>query len=179
MAWTAPMTAVAGAPFTAAQFNQTVRDNLNETAPAKATQSGSYFVGNGVNSIVERTIAMDEINFPEESTSSTAYTDLSTTGPSVTLETGAFVLVAFSCRTRHGTSNSTTWTAVEISGATTHAADNDESIQIDVGNPANKESGSRVLGFAVTPGVNTFKLKYRVGVGTGYWARRQITVMPF
>lgn len=179
MAWTSPMTAVAGAPFTAAQFNANVRDNLNETAPAKATQSGSYFVGNGVNSIVERRIAMQEINFPEESTSSTAYTDLATSGPSVTLETGAFVLVMFSVRTRHSVANSTTWTAIDISGATTYAANNDDSIQIDVSNTANKESGARTLGFQVTPGINTFTMKYRVGVGTGYWARRQITVMPF
>jgi hypothetical protein len=53
--WSAPMTAVANSTFTAAQFNQYVRDNLNETAPAKATSAGSYFVADGVNSIAERT----------------------------------------------------------------------------------------------------------------------------
>ena len=31
------MTAVSGSVYTAAQFNTFVRDNLNETAPAKAT----------------------------------------------------------------------------------------------------------------------------------------------
>ena len=54
MAWSAPMTAVANTVFTAAQFNQHVRDNLNETAPAKATASGGYFVATGVNAIAQR-----------------------------------------------------------------------------------------------------------------------------
>ena len=36
MTWTAPMTAVAGAVYTAAQWNTSIRDNLNETAVAKA-----------------------------------------------------------------------------------------------------------------------------------------------
>src|SRR5690606_12967068 len=44
MAWSAPMTAVSGSVFTAAQFNQFVRDNLNETAPARATTAGAHFV---------------------------------------------------------------------------------------------------------------------------------------
>ena len=54
MAWTAPMTAVANAVFTAAQFNTHVRDNLLETAPAKATTTGGYFVATGTNTIVQR-----------------------------------------------------------------------------------------------------------------------------
>ena len=54
MAWSAPMTAVANSTFTAAQFNQYVRDNLNETAPALATAAGSYFAADGINSIAER-----------------------------------------------------------------------------------------------------------------------------
>lgn len=50
------MTAVASTAFTAAQFNTHVRDNLNETAPAKATTSGRLIVTAGPNSIAEQTI---------------------------------------------------------------------------------------------------------------------------
>jgi hypothetical protein len=51
MAWTAPMTAVSGAAFTAAQFNTHVRDNLLETGPAKVTGSNQFLISNGPNSL--------------------------------------------------------------------------------------------------------------------------------
>lgn len=54
MAWTTPMTAVANAVWTAAQFNSDIRDNLNETGPAKATSSsltGNSLRDVGVNSV--------------------------------------------------------------------------------------------------------------------------------
>ncbi len=54
MSWTAPMPAVAGAIFTAAQYNTFVRDNLNECAPAKASVVGSYFTTSDDNQIAER-----------------------------------------------------------------------------------------------------------------------------
>src|SRR3546814_19340432 len=75
MAWTAPMTAVANTVFTAAQFNQHVRDNLNETAPAKATAAGGYFVATGVNAIAQR-IADGNTDTNTGTTTSTTYTDL-------------------------------------------------------------------------------------------------------
>lgn len=61
MAWTSPMTAVANTEFTAVQFNTHIRDNLLETAPAKAVNPGSYFAVSGTNSIAERTPAQDII----------------------------------------------------------------------------------------------------------------------
>ncbi|GII42264.1 hypothetical protein [Planotetraspora phitsanulokensis] len=47
MAWSAPMTAVANSIFTTAAFNQYVRDNLLETAPAKATTGSRLIVTTG------------------------------------------------------------------------------------------------------------------------------------
>ena len=59
MAWSAPMTAVSGSVLTAAQFNTYVRDNLNETAPAKATAAGQIFVSTAANAIAARLVNAD------------------------------------------------------------------------------------------------------------------------
>ena len=80
MAWTAPRTAVAGATFSAAQFNANVRDNLNETAPAKATAASQLFVSTGPNAIAARVPSTARVD-TAESTSSTSYVDLATPGP--------------------------------------------------------------------------------------------------
>jgi hypothetical protein len=80
MAWSAPMTAVANATFTSAQFNQYVRDNLLECAPAKATTPGRLIVTTGPNAITERVVTQASIS-TSETTTSTSYTDLATTGP--------------------------------------------------------------------------------------------------
>ena len=86
------MTAVANSVFTAAQFNQFVRDNLNETAPAKATTAGSHFAGTGLNSIAERLTDTDLVA-TSQTTISTSYADLATVGPTVTATTGPYAIV--------------------------------------------------------------------------------------
>src|SRR4051812_39470435 len=94
MSWTAPMTAVAGATFAAAQFNQHVRDNLNETAPAKASAASQLFVSTGANSIATRVPTAQYIP-TLESTALGSYTDLTTTGPLISVTTGTIAIVAF------------------------------------------------------------------------------------
>ncbi len=49
MAWTAPITFTSGSVLTAAQLNTYLRDNLNETAPAKFTAAGQLFVSTAAN----------------------------------------------------------------------------------------------------------------------------------
>jgi hypothetical protein len=51
MAWTAPGTAVGNTLLTAAFWNTHVRDNLLETAPAKATAAGQLFQATAPNAI--------------------------------------------------------------------------------------------------------------------------------
>jgi hypothetical protein len=61
--WTAPMTAVAHTAFPATSFNTYVRDNLLESAPAKATTQFSTFrVGQRINSIDQVAAAQIESN---------------------------------------------------------------------------------------------------------------------
>lgn len=181
MAWSAPMTAVANTAFTAAQFNTYVRDNLNETAPAKASTAGGYFVVTGTNLIAER-VPDSVLTDITETTTSTSYVDLATVGPAVTLTTGTKALVSVGGEI--GNTSSTTGSvrmSVAVSGATSRSASDNWAY----GNSSWPTTGSRLhatttfLFENLTPGVNTFTCKYRVGAGTGTYRRRMLSVIPF
>ena len=55
--WTPPRTWTTGEIVTAAQMNTNVRDDLLETAPAKATAAGDFFYGTGPNAIARTPLA--------------------------------------------------------------------------------------------------------------------------
>ena len=173
------MTAVANTTFTAAQFNQHVRDNLNETAPAKATSAGSYFVADGVNSIAERTPNVDSVLTPQ-TTASTSFTDLSTVGPTVTATTGPYALVLTHCQVENDGLGSA-YAGVEVTGASSHAAALNRAINTFNAPNVRVGAGTAVLyagSLALTPGSNTFTMKYRVSSGTGTFGDRRLIVMP-
>jgi hypothetical protein len=179
MAWTAPMTAVANTVFTAAQFNLHVRDNLNETAVAKATQISSIFVGNGLNSIVERLPQVDNVA-TSETTASTSYTDLATVGPSVTTATGARALVFVRVATDNSGANNGNFMSWDVTGASTLAASDNQACNFaGVSAAARNRLTSAYLISSLTPGTNTFTAKYKVTAGTGTFLARQIAVIPF
>ena len=173
------MTAVANSTFTAAQFNQYVRDNLNETAPAKATAAGNYFVADGVNSIAERTTSGSTV-LTSQTTTSTSFTDLTTIGPSITVETGPKALVFTHCQLSNSGAGQS-YAGVEVSGASSIAPALNRSINIDNAAGVVIGAGTNVIhegGITLTPGSNTFTMKYRVSSGTGTFADRRIFVMP-
>ena len=176
MAWSAPMTAVASSVFTAAQFNTFLRDNLNETAPAKATTSGAYFVVSGTNEITER-IPATVNTLVSETTTSTSYTDLATAGPAVTVDTGpnALVLVHGSLE-NSGTGSSRM--AYEVSGASSIAPADNRGIGVFGTAGTGVVSSGVALHTDLTPGTNTFTAKYRVSAGTGTFLSRRIVVFP-
>lgn len=184
MAWTAPFTAVAGAVFQAAQFNTYVRDNLNETAPAKATTPGSIFAVSGTNQIAERTPAL---------TGDAAQVDITTTtfgdpatgspGPSVTVSTGITAIVGYRATLRIASTTARVEMSYAISGATTRASSTTRSVGYSVSNNAsgtglNMRGGVTDLATGLTPGTNTFKLEYNVSSGTGQAIDRRIWVLP-
>lgn len=179
MTWSAPMTAVANSTFTAAQFNTYVRDNLNETAPAKATSAGSYFVSTGINSITER-LAVTGSDLTVGTTTSTTFTDLtaSSAGPSVTVETGPYALVIIRGSIENSGAGSARM-AYDISGAHTQAAADNRGIHIFGTAGVNVGASDATLMSTLTPGTNTFTAKYRVSSGTGQFSSRRIIVMPF
>lgn len=179
MAWTAPMTAVANSAFTAAQFNAHVRDNLNETAPAKATTVSGYFVATGANSIAERVPQISGVG-SSETTTSTSYTDLTTPGPDVTVTTGARALYIITSRQKNSVDNGATFTALDISGASSIPASDNRALLTD-GLTADNELRMSVvqLEAGLTPGSNVFTMKYRVSGGTGTYQNRHLIVLPY
>ena len=186
MAWTAPMTAVANAVFTAAQFNTHVRDNLLETAPAKATTTGGYFVATGTNTIVQRVASVASNASSTGTTTSTTYTQTLTSGgtnPTVTVATGDRVFIAIDADVENTTATSGfTYIDYSVSGATTLAATDATAMYFE--HNANNTSlriraGTAHLLAGLTPGSNTFTLEYKTSSGTASYQRRRLSVIPF
>lgn len=186
MAWTAPFTAISGAVFMAAQFNSFVRDNLNESAPAKATTPGSIFAVSATNEIAERTPdAFSDAELVSITSSTFAAPSTGTAGPSITVTTGVMALVGFRAMLRVESATARVEMAYAISGATTRAATTTRSMGYSVSNSGTASStglnlrGSVVdLATNLTPGDNTFTLQYNVSSSTGQAADRRIWVLP-
>jgi len=172
------MTAIAGSVFTASQFNTFVRDNLAETAPAKATTPGSFFATSATNQIAER-IPNASVNLTPDTTTSTSYTDLDGgAGPSLSITTGVACLVIISAAVQNSTTFSARMT-YDISGATSRTGADNRGIASFGAASVGNNLGVTVLEQGLTPGVNIFTGKYRVAGGTGSFNSRRIQVVPF
>jgi hypothetical protein len=170
------MTAVANAIFTAAQFNTHVRDNLLETAPAKATTAGGIFVTSGANSISERVPATAFVG-NSHGTSSTSYTDLTSAGPAVTVTTGTRALILYAARMSGSASTTNCHMSVAVSGASTAAA-SDNWAMVSTGTGA--FSMSYMFLATLVAGSNTITAKYKAATtGTATFSNRYISVIPF
>lgn len=178
MAWTTPLTAVANTALTAAQFNASVRDNLLETAAAKATTAGYHFVATGPNTVAERAI-LEGVVDTAETTTSTSYTNLTTDGPSVSATTGTKALAFVNAQMDNSTSTGTVLASFEITGATVLGAGDSRAVINDIGTAGASVSCSRsILMTTLTPGSNTFHMQYRLsGAGTCRAAKRRIQVI--
>lgn len=177
MAWITPLTAISTAALTSAQWNASVRDNLLETAPAKATAAGRIFVSTGANAIAERAISSAAVS-TSEGTPSTIYAVLTTPGPAVTVTTGAAALVLISSVCSNSTSANNAYASYAVSSATTIAASDDRSTWLySAAAAAAARIGISHLETALTPGSNIFTMQYRVSGGTGTFANRRIIVV--
>jgi hypothetical protein len=175
MAYSTPITAVANATFTSAQYNASDRDNMLVTPAALATVSGSIFAGSGTNVIGERIPAAHVVD-TGETTASTTYVNLATNGPLVTVTTGTTMLVITTCQIQNTGAN-ITWASFEITGATTSGALDTRAILID--NAASTQIRASACSLeSVTPGSNTVRMQYRVTAGTGTFTRRRVMVIP-
>jgi len=154
MAWVAPAAFTTGEVVTAAKLNQNINSN---TLALQATGA--------------RVITL-------ETTASTSYVDLTTTGPSVTVTTPSTALVFIGAQMSN-TAAGQCYAALDISGATTVAAADDFAIisdeQTTTAEVFNMGKAFRITG--LTPGSNTFKMKYHVQTGTGSFSRREIIVI--
>lgn len=174
MSWSAPMTAVAGATFTAAQFNQYVRDLFLECPTAKATAAGQHFVSSAVNTVVARS-TLSSFVATSETTTSTSYADLATIGPAVTITTGTSALVWWGASISNTGANSSRM-SMSVGGASSVAA-SDQWAAIVLGTSAFRIfSGHLFTG--LTAGSNVFVAKYSVAANTGTFINRELIVHP-
>lgn len=179
MAWTAPMTAVSGSVFTAAQFNQSIRDNLAETAPAKAATPGAHFAVSATNQIAER-VPAEAFNATSDTTTSTAFGALAaSSGPSVTVNTGIQAFVVITADLVCDTNGQSARVAYDTSGATTLASSDTRALRNLRESATNNGQFSGVFLTPLTPGSNTFTMTYRTSAGTSTFANRRISVIPF
>ena len=167
MAWTAPMTAVAGSVFTASQFNAFISDNLAECAPAKATTPGAHFAVSATNQIMERIPGIGQ-DLTSGTTASTSFTDLDApvaAGPTVTVTTGtcALIWIAGSCANSGTGSARMSW---DITGASSIPTADNRGIG-SIASAGNSTIVAATVHFetALTPGVNVFTARYRVSAG--------------
>jgi hypothetical protein len=181
------MTAVAGSAFTAADFNTYVRDNLNETAVAKATTAGRIFVSTGLNSLAERAVA-SQTNNTMSTTSSTSYGDLdASVGPVVTVETGSSALVFWSAQMRNDTQGQSVYTSIAIGGASTVSASDAWALNFEqtagsagdvVATGDISRASAAYMFTGLIPGDNVFACQYKVSGGVGTIQYRNIFVIP-
>jgi hypothetical protein len=179
MAWSTPLTAISGTALTAAHWNATVRDNLLETAPAKATSAtAAYFAGNGTNKIVQRQISEVAVAASSSSTS-TSYSGLSGTGPNLgPITTGTRAMVWIQAEQNNATANIETYTSFAVQGDTSVSSSDDWAMISNA--DANQDTRACVCKLqTLTAGSNEFNQQYKVASGNGTWARRRIQVMPF
>lgn len=176
MAWSAPITFVANAILTAAQMNSQVRDNMLETAPAKATTEGRLIVTTGANAVEERALPDDIVETAQTTTSAT-YTDLATVGPTVTLTTGVRALVFINAEIEINSTTEIGLASFAVSGATTSAAIDGRSVNYQSPVSGHQMRAATVNTIALTAGSNTFTMQYRTTGGTATFSRRRIQVL--
>ena len=178
MVWTAPRTWVANTTLTAAQLNEQIRDNLLACGPEKAGNHEGYLISVDEN-VLDFRIKYRNTQLATETTSSGSYTDLTTLGPSSTVNTGTAALCFFSAQMSNSSAGFSCFASVEVSGATSIGASTTRALRFM--SAANKRmSGSQFTFFdTLNPGANTFTMKYAVGGGTGTFTRRRLIVLPY
>lgn len=174
-----PFTAIAGTPFTAAQYNSNIRDNLVETETSRAQTATGYCVTTGMNQLAERIPLSSLVTTTDTTTSAGTYVDLDNTpGPSVTVVTGtsAFVSIYGSLQ---NSSSTAAWIGFGVTGATELDPADSYAIEMQISTPGERV-GATFFRSDLNPGSNTFTCKYRVSTsGTGTFAARRIAVFPF
>lgn len=162
------------------------RQRGSSSSTAVTGESFCTFISTGLNAIAERAWKSSIVQKTGEgqSTTSTAYTDLTTFGPSVTVNTGTKALCFFSSIVGNETVNTESSVSVAVTGNGVNiAADDDWRIEFD-GHTAyagsNDDNTVRRTNWklftGLVPGTNTFTMKYKVSAGTGRFNYRHLLV---
>ena len=163
-----------GNALTAAELTA-IKDNINESAPAKATTQGYWFIsGSSANSINERAILQSTI-LTQETSTRTTYGNITTTGPTVTITTGTQAIISATAQ-MYSSGGDNMYMSYEISGATTEASDDDRALSYQAGAGDQIRATCTTLQ-TLTAGSNVFKAEYKTSASTGTWDDRRILVM--
>jgi hypothetical protein len=115
-----------------------------------------------------------------QTTSTTSFTDLSTVGPSVTVNVSSNGILLIDLLARHGAASSAALMSFELSGANILSASDDRSIAT-FNSGDEQQCGGRFYLSGLNAGSTTITAKYRRGAsgsGSASFARRTITVTP-
>ena len=179
MAWIAPMTAVANSVWTSTQYNVHVRDNLLASEAAVVTAAGQIVFSTAANTLAARTPNSAAVA-TSETTSTTSYTDLATTGPQVTITTGTIALIYVGCHMSNSTIGAASYMSYGVTSATSITALEDWGISWD--GSAFASGAARIGAWHYVSNLNTgsniFTAKYKVESGTGTFLNRELIVFP-
>lgn len=180
MAWSVPMTAIAGQVVAAADFNLYIRDNLNLTEAALAlTPGGGFFVSTGSHAIAERIFTTDTVDIAENWSSGGTYGNLATVGPTVTVTTGSKAIVVHGARIGGAATTASNKMSWACSGATTIAASDTWAAGCVGTDTTGFLYTSRwYLATGLNAGSNTFQCKYANSSGTTSFDHRSLHVLP-
>lgn len=164
---------------TASMMNTHVRDNMLQTAPAKVTTASQILVSTAANTIEARSFGANEIG-GAESTTSTSYTNLATTGPALTMTTGVFAWASIAARMSNDVAGTSNLISIAVTGASAISASDNQSLEYEssVAFDALRASYSYLV-TGLTAGSNTFTLKYRVSAAnSGTFSLRRLSIIP-
>ena len=189
-------TFVAGNVLTAAQVNAYLMDQAlmrvtSGTRPTAAAQGGALLTGmsivetdnlavctyNGTNWIQTTTEAASVTT--SETTTSGAFTNLATVGPSVTITTGTAAMVFLECAFGHTTVTAVNNVGFAVSGASTIAAQTISSIMDDQtgASGVRRRFGGFFRVTGLTAGANTFTMRYVTNAATATFSDRHIAAI--
>lgn len=115
-----------------------------------------------------------------ESTTSTSYVDLTTTTDQVTANIGSSgnALVVMSTYVGNDAAGAWSYISYALSGANTRAAADSRRLSHNAGNYGQSHLSAIFPETGLTPGLTTFKMKYKVGSNSGNFKYRRIAVIP-
>jgi hypothetical protein len=194
LAWSTPATAVANTQLPAATWNLSVRDNMNTLAPAIADLPNELVIRQSSSSGTVRSIttnggvATDTIA-TLESTTSTSYTNLTTVGPQVTVNSPSgwvFVVAYVNTQTTVTATGGTDGSGMsyELDGPVTSIAASDtwatmtsQPVAAPSENTQFRTTSARLHAVTANEDV-VITCKYRTTSGTGYYSNRYLLALP-
>jgi hypothetical protein len=160
------------------------------TRPASGQIIGMVLASGAAGTYAVRLFDSETIGHPEPSTAtvatsqttaSTSYTDLATSGPAVTvnISSSGKALVTVTSRMTNGTLGNECYMGVAVSGATTVAASDAKALFASADATYRYRTSATHLLTGLNAGSNTFTAKYKAEAGTCTIQDRDIIVTPY